>query len=101
LESHSSNGAPVETSTSFKRGRKSFVDTRSFLFYYTRDLDNYHEKIHLGITHADYGISETRTLVMDLGDDNLRLITMICEIHLCILKKSTIKKSADELYDKK
>jgi L-lactate dehydrogenase complex protein LldG len=53
--------------------------------------------IDIGITFADYGISETGTLVMDSRDNDIRLSSMIVNTHVVILPVSRIKMTMDEL----
>ena len=51
------------------------------------------DRIDIGITFADYGISETGTLVIDSRDNDLRLASMIVNTHVAILPVSKIKKT--------
>jgi L-lactate dehydrogenase complex protein LldG len=53
--------------------------------------------IDIGITWAQYGIAETGTLVLDSTDEDLRLATMISEIHIAFLPLSGILESAADL----
>ena len=46
--------------------------------------------VDIGFTYADIGIAETGTLVLNCPGEELRLATMICEYHICILPKSRI-----------
>lgn len=46
--------------------------------------------IDIGFTYADIGIAETGTLVLNCPSEELRLATMICEYHVCVLPKSKI-----------
>ncbi|XPV77013.1 MAG: LutC/YkgG family protein [Desulfovibrio sp.] len=46
--------------------------------------------IDIGFTRADFGIADTGTLVVDCPDEELRLTTMISEIHVCLLSTSDI-----------
>jgi L-lactate dehydrogenase complex protein LldG len=55
--------------------------------------------IDIGITWADWGIAETGTLVIDSTREEIRLATMISEIHICILPVKRIVASADEIAD--
>lgn len=47
--------------------------------------------IDVGCTYADFGIAETGTLVINSTDEDLRLATMISDIHLAILPASRIR----------
>ena len=56
------------------------------------NLRNYLNGVDVGFTYADYGIAETGTLVINSTSEDLRLATMISDIHLAILPTSRIKK---------
>jgi L-lactate dehydrogenase complex protein LldG len=47
-------------------------------------------KLHTGFTVADYAIAETATLVQDSSSEDLRIATMLSEIHVAILPASRI-----------
>ncbi|MDP4727025.1 MAG: lactate utilization protein, partial [Desulfobacterales bacterium] len=53
--------------------------------------------IDIGLTFIDYGIAETGTLVLDSSNEDVRLSTMVSEIHIGILPKSKIRPSAYDL----
>lgn len=55
--------------------------------------------IDMGITWAQYGIAETGSLVINSTIEDLRLATMISEIHVVLLKTENIFPSADDLTD--
>lgn len=63
----------------------------------TQDLHSHLSGIDIGLTYIDYGIAETGTLVVDSSDEDLRLATMVSEVHIGILPKSMIRQSADDL----
>ncbi|MBF0530754.1 MAG: LUD domain-containing protein [Deltaproteobacteria bacterium] len=63
----------------------------------THGLRDHLAGIDIGLTMADYGVSETGTLVIDSSDEDLRLATMISEIHVAILPASRIRKTLIEL----
>ncbi|MBB5348127.1 lactate utilization protein [Desulfoprunum benzoelyticum] len=50
--------------------------------------------VDLGFTIAELGIAETGTLVITCPDEDLRLATMLCEYHVCMLRRSTIVADA-------
>lgn len=54
--------------------------------------------IDIGFTVADWGIAETGTLVLDSSSEELRLATMISEIHVAVLPKSRIRPTAEDVY---
>ena len=53
--------------------------------------------IDIGLTMADFGIAETGTLVIDSSSEEVRLATMISEVHVAVLPKDRIRASAFEL----
>lgn len=53
--------------------------------------------IDMGFTIADYGIAETGTLVLNCPGEELRLATMISEVHVAVLPMSQIRHSAYDL----
>ena len=50
--------------------------------------------VDIGFTVADLGIAETGTLVVNSPGEELRLATMLCEYHICVLHRSTIVADA-------
>ncbi len=46
--------------------------------------------VDVGFTYGDLGLAETGTLVLNCPDEELRLATMLCEYHVCVLAKSKI-----------
>jgi L-lactate dehydrogenase complex protein LldG len=57
-------------------------------------LRGYPGGIDIGFSIVDYGIAETGTLVLSSDSEELRLATMLSEIHVAVLKKSDIRESA-------
>ncbi|MFP4392840.1 MAG: LutC/YkgG family protein [Desulfohalobiaceae bacterium] len=53
--------------------------------------------IDLGLSLAEFGIAETGSIVQDSGQEDLRLATMISEIHTAILPVSRIYSSSFDL----
>lgn len=53
--------------------------------------------IDIGFTPVQFGIAETGTLVIDSSSEEVRLATMISEIHIGLLPRSAIRKNAYEL----
>ncbi len=56
-----------------------------------RGLRKYLAGIDVGILEAMYGIAESGTCMLDTNNEDVRLSSMIAEICVIILKKSTIK----------
>lgn len=50
--------------------------------------------VDIGFTMADIGIAETGTLVINCPGEELRLATMLCEYHICVLPRSKIMQDA-------
>ena len=48
--------------------------------------------VDIGFTFADIGIAETGTIVLNCPQEELRLATMVCEYHVCVVPKSRIVK---------
>ena len=57
----------------------------------SKGLRKYLAGIDVGIACAMLGVAETGTCMVDTSNEDLRLATMICEISILVLKKSTIK----------
>ena len=53
--------------------------------------------IDIGFTKVDYGIAETGTLVLDSSSEEVRLATMISEIHVAYLPQSLLRATAYDL----
>ena len=53
--------------------------------------------LDVGFTVADYGIADTGTLVLASESEELRLATMISEVHIAVLPKSRIRATSDDL----
>ncbi len=53
--------------------------------------------IDIGFTVADHGIAETGTLVLGSRSEELRLSTMVCEIHVAVLPLSKLVASSLDL----
>ncbi|WP_027722327.1 lactate utilization protein [Maridesulfovibrio zosterae] len=52
--------------------------------------------IDIAFTYADHGIAETGSLALSCPSEELRLATMVSEVHVAVLPKSTI---VDNSYD--
>ena len=63
----------------------------------TEGLREHLAGIDIGLTFVDYGIAETGTLVLDSSNEDLRLATMISEVHIGVLSKSHLRQSAFDL----
>ena len=50
--------------------------------------------VDVGFTHGDIGIAETGTVVINCPGEELRLATMLCEYHVCIVPRSKVVKDA-------
>ena len=55
--------------------------------------------IDIGFTVAEAGIAETGTLVLNSKSEELRLATMVCEVHVCVVRTSTIRETSFEAED--
>lgn len=54
--------------------------------------------VDIALTMADYGIAETGTLAIESSSEELRLATMLAEIHVVVLPKSRIRATAEDIY---
>jgi L-lactate dehydrogenase complex protein LldG len=61
-------------------------------------MRNHLAGVDIGFTMADYGIGETGSLVIDSSSEELRLATMVSEIHVAVIPKSRIRATAEDLY---
>jgi len=50
--------------------------------------------VDIGFTIAEAGIAETGTLLLDSRSEELRLSTMLCEVHVCVLRSSTLRETS-------
>ena len=55
-----------------------------------QNLRDVPDTISMGVTLADWAIADTGTLVLDSGNEDLRLATMLCEIHTALLPASRL-----------
>lgn len=53
--------------------------------------------IDIGFTVADYGIAETGTLVLDSSSEELRLATMVSEVHVAVLPVDRLRATSLDL----
>jgi L-lactate dehydrogenase complex protein LldG len=53
--------------------------------------------LHTALTLADWGIAATGSLVLDSRSEDLRLATMLAEIHIAVLPLSRLKPDAEDL----
>jgi L-lactate dehydrogenase complex protein LldG len=60
----------------------------------TEGLRRHLAGIDIGLTFVDYGIADTGTLVLDSSNEDLRLATMISEVHIGVLPTSHLRPDA-------
>ena len=53
--------------------------------------------IHTSLTRAQWGIAETGTLVLNSHSEDIRIATMLAEIHVAILPAENIRPDAESL----
>lgn len=61
------------------------------------NIRNHIGSIQTGLTLGDWGVAETATLVLDSTSEDVRIATMLSEIHVAILPSSRIKSDLSEL----
>lgn len=54
------------------------------------------EGVDVGLTIAQNGLAATGTLILDSRDEDLRLATMLCELHVAILPESRLLPSSGD-----
>ncbi|WP_022666571.1 LutC/YkgG family protein [Desulfospira joergensenii] len=59
-----------------------------------KDIRDYPAGIDVGLTLVDFGIAETGTLVLNSQTEDIRLASMLSEIHVAILRVSDLRESA-------
>lgn len=60
------------------------------LEFLTDNLRSRASDLYTGFTRADYGIAETGSLVLESSSEDVRLATMLSEVHVAVLLKSKI-----------
>jgi L-lactate dehydrogenase complex protein LldG len=65
----------------------------------TEGLRDHLAGIDIGLTYADFGLADTGTLVIDSRDEDMRLATMVSEIHVAVLPRSRLRESAYAVED--
>jgi L-lactate dehydrogenase complex protein LldG len=65
----------------------------------THGLRDHLGGVDIGLTWAQCGIAETGTLIIDSTDEDLRLSTMVSEIHIALLPATAIYESTTNYYD--
>ena len=78
-------GWPKKTIPSLKK-----IFTGAGLEFLTENLRSRASDLYTGFTRADYGIAETGSLVLESSSEDLRLSTMLSEVHVAVLPKSKI-----------
>ena len=64
-----------------------------------KGLHSHLSGIDIGLTWAQYGIAENGTVVMDSSREEVRLASMISEIHAVLLPASSIHETAEDLLE--
>jgi L-lactate dehydrogenase complex protein LldG len=69
------------------------------VMFITEGMRKHLAGIDIGFTIAQAGIAETGTCVLDSKSEELRLATMICEVHVCVVPTSSIRETSFEVED--
>ena len=64
--------------------------------FITEGMRSHLSGIDIGFTIASAAIAETGTFVLDSRSEELRLATMICEAHVCVVPVSCIRETSFE-----
>jgi L-lactate dehydrogenase complex protein LldG len=67
------------------------------LEFQTQDMRQKPNDIAVGFTSAQYGLAETGTLVIDSASEDLRLATMLSQIHVAVLDPARICRDMQAL----
>ena len=65
--------------------------------FITKGMRKHLAGIDIGFTIATAAIAETGTFVLDSKSEELRLATMICEVHVCVVPVSSIRETSFEV----
>lgn len=65
--------------------------------FITQDMRKHLGGIDIGFTKAQAGIAETGTLVLNSKSEELRLATMICEVHVCVVRAADIRETSYDM----
>lgn len=98
----STSQTPVLAAPAFKASKALQLESASLrhdITLITANLREHLQGLDVGFTEVDYGIADTGTVVLNCPDENLRLATMVCDYHVCLLKKSNIVADSDSLND--
>jgi L-lactate dehydrogenase complex protein LldG len=61
------------------------------------NLREHAANLHTALTLADWGLAATGTLVLDSRSEDLRLATMLAQVHIAILPLSRLRPDAEAL----
>ena len=65
----------------------------------TRGMRQHLGGIDIGLTMCNFGIAETGSLVLDSSSEELRLATMLSEVHVAVIPASKIVPTANAISD--
>ncbi|MBU1041497.1 MAG: lactate utilization protein [Proteobacteria bacterium] len=65
--------------------------------FITQGMRSHLSGVDIGFTIAEAAIAETGTCVLDSKSEELRLATMICEVHVCVVATSSIRETSSEV----
>lgn len=66
----------------------------------TSDLRTMSQGFDVGVSRAEAGIAATGTLVLSCLDDDVRLASMLCDVHVCVLPESVVVPDARDLVER-
>lgn len=81
---------------SLQRELNHLCESQGIIFI-TQGLRDHLSGIDIGITYADWGIAETGTIIMDSSNEDVRLASMISDIHIAMLPIHRIRESLFDL----
>lgn len=66
---------------------------------FSQDLRAQADNIFCGFTPANWGVAQTGTLILDSLDEDLRLASMLSEVHVAVLPASRLRPNLASLQD--
>lgn len=79
------------------REKLSAMCRKRGIFFANKGLRQNLAGIDVGFTIANFGIAETGTLVLKSTDEEVRLATMISEVHVAVLPRSRLRETAVDM----
>jgi L-lactate dehydrogenase complex protein LldG len=69
---------------------------RQGISVYQEDLAKHGAEINIGLSELDLGIAETGTLAQDASDLGKRIVSMLPEVHIALIRKENMVATLDD-----